>query len=101
MRPSVASVVALCFISSNAQDKSASQQVNCKAHFAVFQMTPHVPGGLAPGMSKEEGNWYGNNKKKYATVCLDSQKPDYFVVWSSRFSSGGSPEPIINFGSML
>jgi hypothetical protein len=55
---------------------------------------------MAPGMSKEQGRWYEKNKKNYPTVCEDGEKPAYFVLWSSRFSSGGTPESVISFASL-
>ncbi len=87
-------------ISAYAQGKNQPDQTKCKIRFAPYQLNPHIPGGVAPGMSKEQGRWYEKNKKKYATTCLDGVKPDYVVVWSSRFSSKGAPEPVINFGAM-
>jgi hypothetical protein len=87
-------------ISACAQNKNQPDQTKCKVRFAVYQLNPHIPGGIAPGMSKEQGKWYEKNKQKCATVCPDGERPDYFVVWSSRFSSGGTPEPVLNFGAM-
>ncbi len=101
MRPLVVVGIALgVFISANAQHKTESEQTRCKIRFAVYQLNPHIPGGIAPGMSKEQGRWYENNKKRYPTVCVDGERPDYFLLWSSRFSSGGTPEAVINFGSL-
>jgi hypothetical protein len=92
-------VLTLCFSAGaqNATDSKQAKQATCKTRFAVFQLNPHIPGGIAPGMSKEQGRWYEKNKDKYPAVCVDSEKPDYFIVWSSRFSSEGTPEPVINF----
>lgn len=72
----------------------------CRVRFAVYQANPHIPGGIGPGMSKEQRSWYEKKKGRYPSVCLNGESPDYFVVWSSRFSSGGAPEPIVNFGGM-
>lgn len=83
-----------------AQNKNQPNDARCNVRFAVYQLNPHIPGGIAPGMSKEQEKYYEKNKKKYASVCLDRERPDYFIVWNSRFSSGGAPEPVINFGAM-
>src|SRR5260370_6068710 len=83
----------------NAQNKSRSEQEKCKVRFAAYQSNPHVPGGMSPGMSKEQGKWYEKSKKNYSTVCLDGENPDYVVVWRSRFSAEGEPEPIIFSGT--
>ncbi len=91
------------FVSVSAQNPNDSQQAKkakCKVRFAVYQSNPHIPGGIAPGMSKEQGKWYEKNKNKYPAVCVDDERPDYFVVWSSRFSSEGAPEPTINFAGL-
>jgi hypothetical protein len=84
----------------NGQNPNDSPQAKCKIRFAVFQSNPHIPGGIALGMSKEQGNWYTKNKNKYPAVCADGERPDYFIVWSSRFASKGSPEPVINFAGL-
>ena len=86
-----------CASSLGQQPASAS---SCKVSFAVYQSNPHIPGGIAPGMSKEQRKWYEQNKKKFSAVCLDSDKPDYIVIWSSRFASAGSPETTINFAAI-
>lgn len=100
MRPLFLAILAASlFVTAYAQDKSHAEQTNCKVRFAVYQSNPHVPGGMTAGMSKEQGKWYEKNKKDYAAVCLDGEKPDYVVVWSSRFSSEGEPEPIIFSGA--
>lgn len=100
MRPLfLATLAASLFVTAYAQDKSQAEQTSCKVRFAVYQSNPHVPGGMTAGMSKEQGKWYEKNKKDYAAVCLDGEKPDYVVVWSSRFSSEGEPEPIIFSGA--
>ena len=84
-----------------AKDKPTKEPAKCSVRFVVYQMNPHIPGGgIAPGMSKEQGIWYEKNKQRYAGACIDSENPDYFVVWSSRFSSHGTPEPSINFAAM-
>ncbi len=82
----------------NAQNKNHFEQERCKVRFAAYQSNPHVPGGMIQGMSKEQAKWYGKNKKNYSSVCLDGDNPDYVVVWSSRFSAEGEPEPIIFSG---
>lgn len=84
----------------NAKNSEQAKQSKCKVRFVVYQLNPHIPGGIGPGMSKEQGNWYNKNKDKYPAVCVDTEKPDYFVLWSSRFSSEGTPEPVINFGAL-
>ena len=83
-----------------AQNKTGSPESDCKVRFAIYQLNPHIPGGIAPGFSKEQGKWYEKIKRKYVTSCLGSQNPDYFVLWSSRFSSEGTPEPVINFAAL-
>jgi hypothetical protein len=90
-------------ISAYAQATSESEHsitAACKIRFAIYQSNPHIPGGIAPGMSKEQRKWYEQNRQKFPAVCLDGDKPDYIVVWSSRFSSAGAPEPVINFGAI-
>src|SRR5437870_5394298 len=94
---SLACIVA-SLVAAGQQEKDDVQP--CKARFAIFQLNPHIPGGIAPGFSKEMGRWFQMNKAKFPTVCLDGEKPDYFVLWSSRFSSSGAPEPTINFGAL-
>jgi hypothetical protein len=94
-------VAVLVVGSCNGQNPSDSQQAKCKIRFAVFQSNPHIPGGIATGMSKEQGKWYAKNKNKYPAVCEDGESPNYFIVWSSRFASEGSPEPVINFAELL
>jgi hypothetical protein len=96
----VAVVLFLVVGSLNGQNPNDSQQAKCKIRFAVFQSNPHIPGGIAPGMSKEQGKWYERNKNKYPAVCAEGENPDYFIVWSSRFSSEGSPEAVINFAGL-
>jgi hypothetical protein len=104
MRPLTILAIALSlFVSANGQNPNESQhakQTQCKTRFAVFQSNPHIPGGIAPGMSKEQGKWYEKNKNKYPSVCADGEKPEYFIVWSSRFASEGAPETVINFGGL-
>lgn len=99
--PLLLAYLILCFCANAQKVDSAQANVpRCKVRFAVYQLNPHVPGGIAPGMSKEQGKWYEKNKTRYTDVCVDSEKPDYFVLWSSRFSSEGEPEPLINFGAL-
>jgi hypothetical protein len=93
-------VLPICVNAQKPADSQESEQAKCKVRFAVYQLTPHVPGGMAPGMSKEQGLWYAKIKRKYPTVCIDIEKPDYFVLWSSRFSTEGTPEPAINFAQL-
>ncbi len=93
-------IVLSLLISAIAQNPHNSQQQKCKVRFAVYQSNPHIPGGIAPGMSKEQGKWYEKNKNKYSTVCADGERPDYFLVWSSRFSSQGAPDAVINFAGL-
>jgi hypothetical protein len=104
MRPLTILAIALSlFVSANGQNPNESQhakQTQCKTRFAVFQSNPHIPGGIAPGMSKEQGKWYEKHKNKYPSVCVDGEKPEYFIVWSSRFASEGAPETVINFGGL-
>jgi hypothetical protein len=101
MRPLTILGIALSLvISANAQSPNDSPQTKCKVRFAVYQSNPHIPGGMASGMSKEQGKWYEKNKTRYPAICLDSDKPDYLLVWSSRFSSEGQPEPVIIGGTV-
>ena len=83
-----------------AQTNATEQNSKCKTRFVVFQMNPHIPGGIAPGMSKEQANWYDKNKGRYPNACLGGDAWDFVVVWSSRFSSQGTPEPTVNFGAI-
>lgn len=87
-------------ISINAQVKNHPDQTTCKVRFAIYQLNRHIPGGIAPGMSKEQGRWYEKNKKKYAAACVDGERADYYVVWSSRFATEGTPETAINFAAI-
>lgn len=82
------------------QNKAVSEPGKCGVRFAMYQLNPHVPGGIAPGMSKEQGRWYEKNKNKYPSICEDGEHPDYLLLWSSRFLSGGAPESTINFLSL-
>jgi hypothetical protein len=69
-----------------AQENSTAANVGCKVYFSVYWADEHIPGGFAPGMHKEQRNWYETKlAKKYPTVCMSPEKATYAVIWSSEF----------------
>src|SRR5207245_301019 len=72
-------------------------ETGCKIYFGVYWADSHIPGGLAPGMQKEQVSWYNKTgKKKYPSVCLDSAKATYVIVWSSSMKPGKITLPVQN-----
>jgi len=71
------------------------EKPSCKVYFAVYWADSQVPGGYAPGMHKEQKNWYEKKlRKKFPDVCLDPEKATYAVVWGSEFKPFSFTVPI-------
>lgn len=101
MRPfAILGLVLIVLAGASGQDTPVTELSKYQVRFAMYQLNPHIPGGIAPGMSKEQGRWYEKNKSKYPSICEDGEWPTYLLLWSSRFSSGGTPESTINFLSL-
>jgi hypothetical protein len=77
--------VLLASLSGFGQDKN-KLDTGCKVFFTVYWADAHIPGGYAPGMHKEQKNWYEKKlAKKYPTVCMNAEKANYAIIWSSEF----------------
>lgn len=67
-------------------EKNPLDHPGCKVYFTVYWADAHIPGGYAPGMHKEQKNWYEKALvKKYPTVCMSAEKATYAIFWSSEF----------------
>lgn len=72
----------------------------CKIYFDIYWADPHIPGGLSPGMHKEQASWYKKTgKKKFPSICLDQQKATHVVVWSSSMVDKSAVIPVTTEGT--
>lgn len=60
----------------------------CAAYFKVLQSDPHIQGGTMERLSEPQKKWLTKKEqKKYPSVCYDSAKATYAIVWNQERGS--------------